>query len=334
VRAVTTPDILASRISRHRALRPWLAALALTVWVTIPAGLVLAQGRSAPYLLVETGQRFDLLDLAVRAIGDGKGTIRVAPGTYRDCAVQLGAEVAIIAEVPGQVIFDGGICEDKATYVSRGRSTSFSGIIFQNERVADGNGAGIRLERGNLTVTQSWFRDAEQGILTAPDLAGNVVVDKSTFTRLGRCDRGLSCAHSIYVGDYGSLTVRRSRFEEGRGGHYVKTRATKVEITDNSFDDSKGRTTNYMIDMSIGGTGVIARNWMVQGQDKENWSAFIAVGAEGPWKSADGLVIEDNDARFAPGVSRTSAFVADWTGHRLAIGENRIGAGLRKFEKR
>src|SRR6185369_17419501 len=112
-------------------------------------------------------------------------------------------------------------------------------------------------------------------ILTAPDLAGNVTVEKSTFTRLGRCDRGLSCAHSIYVGDYGSLTVRRSRFEEGRGGHYIKTRAGRVKITDNSFDDSKGRTTNYMIDMSIGGTGLIARNWMVQGEDKENWSAFI-----------------------------------------------------------
>lgn len=331
---MTTIDTIASRTRRHDRLRPWLAALSLAVLATIPAGLVFAQGSPAPYLLVESGQRFELLDLAVRAIGDGKGTIRVAPGTYRDCAVQLGADVAVIAEVPGQVVFDGGICEDKATYVSRGRSTSFSGVIFQNQRVADGNGAGIRLERGNLFVTQSWFRDAEQGILTAPDLAGHVTVEKSTFSRLGRCDRGLSCAHSIYVGDYGSLTVRRSRFEEGRGGHYIKTRATKVEITDNSFDDSKGQATNYMIDMSIGGIGLIARNWMVQGEDKENWSAFIAIGAEGPWKPADGLVIKDNDARLAPGVQRTTAFVADWTGNRIALGENHLGKGLLKFEKR
>lgn len=308
-----------------------LACLALLALLPAPGA---AQAVGQPYLLVETGRRYASLDLAVRDIGDGKGTIRVAPGTYRDCAVQLGADVAIVAEVPGTVVFDGGICEDKATYVSRGRSTSFAGIIFQNQRVADGNGAGIRLERGNLFVTQSWFRDAEQGILTAPDLAGNVTIEKSTFTRLGRCDRGLSCAHSIYVGDYGSLTVRHSRFEEGRGGHYIKTRSTRVEITDNSFDDSKGKATNYMIDLSIGGTGLIARNWMVQGEDKENWSAFIAIGAEGPWKTADGLQIRDNDARLAPGVDRTTAFVADWTGHRIAIGENHLGKGLVRFEKR
>lgn len=309
-----------------------LAIAVLLALLSVPGAA--QSGGGQPFLLVETGQRFPSLQLAVRAIDDGVGTIRIAPGVYRDCAVQLGADVTLIAESPGTVIFDGGICEDKATYVSRGRSTAVHGIIFQNERVADGNGAGIRLERGNLVVTQSWFRDAEQGILTAPDLAGNVTVEKSTFTRLGRCDRGLSCAHSIYVGDYGSLTVRRSRFEEGRGGHYVKTRAGRVEIVDNSFDDSKGRTTNYMIDMSIGGTGLIARNWMVQGEDKENWSAFIAVGAEGPWKTADGLVIRDNDARFAPGLSRSTAFVADWTGHRLVIGENTLAGGIRRFERR
>jgi len=309
--------------------RPLLAAVLALLSVPLAA-----QSARQPFVRAETGQAFPTLQAAVDTIGDGVGTIRIAPGTYRDCAVQLGADVTLIADVPGQVVFDGGICEDKATYVSRGRSTTVHGVIFQNERVADGNGAGIRLERGNLVVTQSWFRDAEQGILTAPDLAGNVTVEKSTFTRLGRCDRGLSCAHSIYVGDYGSLTVRRSRFEEGRGGHYIKTRAGRVEITDNSFDDSKGRTTNYMIDMSIGGTGLIARNWMVQGEDKENWSAFIAIGAEGPWKTADGLTIRDNDARFAPGFSRSSAFVADWTGHRIVIGENALGPGVRRFERR
>jgi hypothetical protein len=308
-----------------------LTVAALLAVLPLPGA---AQSQRRPFLRAETGQAFASLQAAVDSIGDGVGEIRVAPGTYRECAVQLGADVTLVAEVPGQTLFDGGICEDKATYVSRGRSTAVHGIIFQNQRVADGNGAGIRLERGNLVVTQSWFRDAEQGILTAPDLAGNVTVEKSTFTRLGRCDRGLACAHSIYVGDYGSLTVRRSRFEEGRGGHYLKSRATRVEITDNSFDDARGIATNYMVDLSIGGTGLVARNWMVQGQDKENWSAFIAIGAEGPWKTANGLTIRDNDARFAPGFSRSSAFVADWTGHALVIGENALGPGVRRFERR
>jgi hypothetical protein len=201
-------------------------------------------------------------------------------------------------------------------------------------RVPDANGAGIRLERGNLTVVQSWFRDSEQGILTASDPTGQIVIDRSTFTRLGRCDRGLSCAHSIYVGDYGSLIVTNSRFEAGRGGHYVKSRSRKVEVSDSSFDDSAGMTTNYMIDLPAGATGRIVGNWFVQGRNKENYSAFIAVAAEGKSHSANGLTIEANDARFAPGAERATAFVADWSGDRLAIGTNTLSAGLKRFERR
>jgi hypothetical protein len=50
----------------------------------------------------------------------------------------------------------------------------------------------------------------------------------------------LSCAHAVYFGDYASVTVRNSRFEAGRGGHYVKSRAARIEVTDCSFDDRPG----------------------------------------------------------------------------------------------
>jgi hypothetical protein len=206
--------------------------------------------------------------------------------------------------------------------------------VFQNMRVPDANGAGIRLEHGNLTIAQSWFRDSEEGILTGDDPNGLIVIDKSTFTRLGRCDRGLSCAHSIYVGDYGHLRVTRSRFEEGRGGHYVKARAAQVEVASSSFDDTHGKATNYMIDLSNGSAGQISNNWFVQGADKENYTAFIAIAAEGKQHSSDGLRIAGNDARLATGVQRTTTFVADWSGDKLAIGENTLGAGLQRFDRR
>ena len=54
------------------------------------------------------------------------------------------------------------------------------------------------------------------------------------------------------------------------------------------------------------------RQLVLQGADKENSSALIA--AEGAQYSADGLVIEGNNARLAPGLGRNPAFVADWTG--------------------
>jgi hypothetical protein len=200
--------------------------------------------------------------------------------------------------------------------------------------VPDGNGAGVRLEKGNLAVEQAWFRDSQQGILSADDPASTVVIDKSTFTRLGTCEGAGGCAHSVYFGSYGAVTITRSRFEAGRGGHYVKSRGPRIAVLASSFDDSAGKATNYMIDLPAGATGRIAGNWFVQGRDKENYSAFIAVAAEGRANSSAGLDIEGNDARFAPGVDRQSAWVADWSGDPLAIGINTLGAGLKRFEKR
>lgn len=293
-----------------------------------------AQQAAAPFTVQESGAGFATLAQAVAAIGDGDGTILIAPGAYRQCAVQSAGRVAFVARRPGSAIFDGAVCEGKAALVLRGRAAAVDGIVFQNLRVPDGNGAGIRLEKGNLEVVNSLFRNSEEGILTADDPAAAIRIDKSTFQHLGRCDRDLSCAHSIYIGDYGRLSVTRSRFEKGDGGHYVKARAAHVEISGNSFDDSGGHLTNYMIDLPAGATGTISGNEMVQGRDKDNYSAFIAVAAEGKLRSSAGLSIGGNSASFAPGIERGSTFVADWSGDRLAIGANRLGAGIRASDRR
>ena len=105
-------------------------------------------------------------------------------------------------------------------------------------------------------------------------------------------------------------------------------------MSDSSFDDSRGKATNYMIDLPGGASGTISRNWFVQGADKENYSAFITVAPEGRTRSSNGLSIAGNDARLAPGVERATVFVADWSGDRLALGDNRLGLGLKRFERR
>ncbi len=306
-----------------------VAAAALALSATFAA----AQS-GAPFTVTETGQAFNQLQQAVNAIGNGSGTIAIAPGTYRQCAVQTAGAVAFLAAEPGNVIFDSVTCEGKAALVLRGREASVSGIVFRGMAVPDFNGAGIRLEHGNLTVAQSWFTDSQQGILTGDDRSSRIVIDKSTFSGLGTCEGSGGCAHSIYIGDYGHLRVTRSRFEKGRGGHYVKARAARVEIASSSFDDSAGQETNYMIDLPAGAEGQITNNWFVQGQSKENYSAFIAVGAEGKLHSSDGLKIAGNDARLAPSVRRNTIFVADWSGARLEIADNTLGTGLKAFERR
>ena len=307
--------------------------LALALTATVAAGPLLAQP-SAPFTVAERGESFESLQEAVDSIGNRSGTIRIASGRYDDCAVQEAGRIAYVAATPGSVVFDGGVCEDKATLVLRGRSARVEGLVFTHTAVEDGNGAGIRIEEGDLSVSQTLFLDAQSGILSASDPSSSITVDRSTFSGLGRRDPDGDHAHSIYVNRYGSLTVTNSRFERGTGGHYLKSRAPRIRVTDSSFDDSRGRSTNYMIDLPEGAVGRIAGNIFVQGIGKENYGTMIAVGAEDGENPSAGLTIEDNIVSLAPGFRWRTAFVGDWRGEPLVIRNNRLGPGIALFVRR
>ena len=306
-------------------------ALLLALLLAAPSG---AAEPALPFAVKETGQAYATLQQAVDAIGAGSGTIIVAPGQHRQCAVQTAGVITYSAAVPGEAVLDGVACEGKGALVLRGRAARVHGLVFSHIRVPDFNGSGIRLEQGDLFVTQSWFRDSQQGILTGPDTASTITIDKSTFTRLGTCAGAGGCAHSLYIGDYGSLTVTRSRFEAGGGGHYVKSRSRAIRLESCSFDDTAGDQTNYMIDLPGGASGRIAGNWFVQGRSKENHSAFITVAPEGRQYSSAGLVVSGNDARFATEVSWTSTFVANWTDDPVQIEDNLLADGIARTDRR
>lgn len=309
-------------------------SVALIVGLAAITAPLFAQQGTAPFTIAETGQGFSRLDQAVAAIGNGEGTIVIAPGTYRQCAVQERGAIAFRAAEPGTAIFDRTACEGKATLVLRGEGALVDGLVFQNISVPDANGAGIRLERGNLDVYNSMFRDSEQGILSGDDPSSTIRIDRSTFSGLGRCGGDYSCAHSVYIGHYGGLEVTHSRFERGTGGHYVKSRAANISVTGSSFDDTQGRETNYMIDLPAGARGVIADNEFVQGANKENYSAFVAVAAEARDNSSAGLTIRNNRAAIAPGIDRNTFFVADWSGEQLQMAANQLGRGISQFDRR
>jgi len=308
----------------HRII-PFIA-LALTV----PA----AAQRGAPFTIQETGQGFATIDDAVQSVRMGKATILIAPGVYHQCTVQAGGVITFKAVQPGTAIFDGTTCEGKAAFVLRGQGSTVDGLVFRNMRVPDGNGAGVRTEMGSLTVTNSMFMDSQEGILGGEPVNQKIVIDRSTFAGLGQCDETPDCAHAIYLANKGSVSITNSRFERGTGGHYVKLRIPNIAITDNSFDDTAGRKTNYMIDLPEGSTGLITRNTFVQGRQKENWTGFVVVAAEARNYRSAGLRVEGNVASLAPGETRSPAFVADYSHERLAVGANKLGTGIRMFEAR
>ena len=308
-----------------RRIIPFVA-LALTV----PA----AAQRGAPFTIQETGQGFETIDEAVQSVRMGTATILIAPGVYHQGTIQAGGVITFKAVQPGTAIFEGTTCEGKAAFVLRGQGSTVDGLVFRNMRVPDGNGAGVRTEMGNLTVTNSMFMDSQEGILGGEPVNQKIVIDRSTFTGLGQCDETPDCAHSIYLANRGSVSITNSRFERGTGGHYVKLRIPNVAIADNSFDDTSGRKTNYMIDLPEGATGLITRNTFVQGRQKENWTGFVVVAAEARNYRSGGLRVESNVASLAPGETRSPAFVADYSHERLAVGANKLGTGIRMFEAR
>lgn len=312
--------------------RTHMLASALLAVTLLGVGPGQAQSGGGPFTVTETGQSYGSLQDAVSAIGEGEGTIRIASGRYRDCAVQEAGTITFAAAVPGEAVFDGGMCEEKATLVLRGHAARVEGLTFTHMRVPDGNGAGIRIEQGNLLVSESMFVDGQCGILSAEDRNSTITIDHSTFSQLGKHPDG-NGAHSVYVGHYGRAVVTNSRFERGTGGHYLKIRAPRVEITGNSFDDSQGHDTNYMIDLPEGAVGRIADNTFVQGTGKENYGTFIAVHAEEGDNPSAGLTIENNTAWLVPGFAWTTAFIGDWSGEQLAIRNNRLAEGITPFQR-
>ncbi len=135
-----------------------------TILLLALAAPAAAQERTAPFVVAETGKGYATIDEAVTAIRDDDATILIAPGTYRQCTVQTGGKITFKARQPGTAIFEKEVCEEKAGFVLRGRGSTIDGVVFRGYAVSDGNGAGIRHEMGDLTITNSMFLDSQEGI--------------------------------------------------------------------------------------------------------------------------------------------------------------------------
>jgi hypothetical protein len=167
---------------------------------------------------------------------------------------------------------------DKAILVFRGANPTVENLEFSGARAKARNGAGIRHQHGNLTIRHSLFRDSDNGILTAHDPQGVVLVEFSEFARNGFGD-GLS--HNIYVGRARRFELRHSYSHGAKEGHLVKSRAAENLIEYNWLvDDSDGRT-SYEIDITFPGETLIVGNVIAQAASSPNHSIVsYAAGKE------------------------------------------------------
>lgn len=214
---------------------------------------------------------------AAAVAGDGD-TVLIDAGTYSgDVATWTQDDLTLRGDGGrAHLRADGSDAQGKAIWVIAGDRTTVDAIEFSGATVPDNNGAGIRQEGTDLTVTRSWFHDNETGILTGADPDSDVVVRRSRFFRNGAGD---GYSHNLYVGAVRSLTVTGSWFQDADTGHHVKSRAARNTIVANRISDGDA-TASYSIDLPNGGRSLVAGNVILQGPRSEN-PALVSYGAEG-----------------------------------------------------
>jgi hypothetical protein len=264
-------------------MRP--AAL-LLVLLLLP-GMPRAEAR---VLEVGPGRPFSLPSAA--AVARPGDVIRVAPGTYDDCAVWRADGIVIEGEDFERVTIANRICNEKGVFVIPGNDVTVRGLTLAGARSANGNGAGIRAEGVNLTVERVRFLRNENGILHAGVRRGALIVRDSVFVGNGSCE--LDCAHGIYAGPLQLLRVERSRFLATRVGHHVKSRAYRTEVLECDIEDGPEGTASYLIDVPNGGAVLLRGNRLSKGPRSSNRSTAVSIGAEGVDRPTPEITIESN----------------------------------------
>ncbi|MFV0663270.1 hypothetical protein [Denitromonas sp.] len=234
---------------------------------------------TAAEIRVGPGEVIERIAEAARLAQDGD-TVTILPGVYRgDVALWQQDRLTIRGLGDGPILdADGQSMEGKAIWVIRGGTIRIDNITFRGARVPDQNGAGIRFERGQLTVTSSRFIDNENGILTSNDRDARLLIENSVFTQAPHHPGALH--HLIYVGRIAHFSLRGSAVHGGYRGHLVKSRARAHRIEYNWLVDGPDGEASYELEFPEGGQATVLGNIIGQSGSTENLT-LISYGAEG-----------------------------------------------------
>jgi hypothetical protein len=286
----------------HRLFVPVLAA-SLAI-----ATLTTATLAGAATLEVRPGGKYAQPSAAIDAAAAGD-TVAIAPGTYFDCATVRTPHLTIegVGD-PNAVVMTDKACGGKALLVIDAPDVTVRNLTLTRARVPDGNGAGLRMEGGNLTVDGVHFVNNQNGILTAADPSWVLTVTNSVFDHNGACKE--ACAHGLYAGVIGKVIVRNSRFIGTKQAHHIKSRALYTEVTGCTIQDGPDGTASYLVEAPNGGTLIVRNSTLEKGPHAENHTAAIVIGDEGVTQPTGEITIENN------------TFTNDMADHRTAFVNN------------
>jgi len=253
---------------------------------------------------------------AIRSVGPGK--------TFSTpCSAISGAANGDIIEIAGNNTYYGDVCGiypsnltirgvngrpkidaagrnamGKGTWVVIGDNVVIENVEMYGARVADQNGAALRLEGTNFTLRGSFLHDNENGILSGTNTNSNILIETSEF---GYNGIGTGYTHNVYIGQAASLTFRYNYSHDANVGHNLKSRAIRNMIAYNRFSSTpwgQPNTTSsgqpsYEIDIPNAGTAVVIGNVIQQLSGNSN-PTLLAYGEEGASNPGQDLYVVNN----------------------------------------
>jgi len=182
----------------------------------------------------------------------------------------------------------------KGLFVIEGNNTTVRNLTLTRARVPDMNGAGIRLDKGSLTVDTVKFIDNQNGLFGgAPGTT--VTIRNSDFDRNGTCAAGVRARD----------LSRKHRFPARRefallqhsAGSFDQIRAKRTEVIGCTITDGPDGTSSYLIEAPNGGALIVRDNTLEKGPKSENHTTAIAIGAEGVTNPTPEITITNNNFR-------------------------------------
>lgn len=252
-------------------------------------------------------------------------TLSVGPGKAHatPCRAFAVAKAGDIVEIAGPYTYSGDVCGiyasnltirgvngrpkidaagknamGKGIWVVIGSNVTIENVEMYGARVADRNGAALRLEGTNFTLRKSFLHDNENGILSGANAASNIIIETTEF---GHNGNGTGQTHNLYIGAVRSLMFRYNYSHDAHVGHNLKSRAATNFILYNRFSSTApgqvGSTASgqpsYEIDLPNAGTSYVIGNVIQQPSANQN-AAMLAYGEEGASNAGHNLYVVNN----------------------------------------
>ncbi len=211
-------------------------------------------------------------------VGNGD-TVLIDVGIYYSDVAYWGADDLVLRGSGGiaHLESNGLSYGDKAIWVIGGDNTTVEYIEFSECTSTSQNGAGIRQEGANLTVSHCYFRDNENGILAGTVNPSTILIEYSEFNHNGAGD-GFS--HNLYINHVDTLIFRYNYSHHCTVGHELKSRANFNYILYNRLSNELAGDASREIDLPNGGTSILLGNIIEQGPNSQN-SGIVGYGLEG-----------------------------------------------------